>query len=92
MDEREQIEIKKFEKTLKKEREKMEDIAQGSNSKVVFDHILRTLVNMRKLTKEKNRIQNDRDKESDLMAEQRALIVKHVKKKDVLAMMSTQLL
>ena len=47
---------------------------------------------MRKLTKEKNRVQKDRADLHEQMAQHKATVQKHLKKKDVLAMMSTQLL
>ena len=50
---REQDEFKKLEKILKKERNDFEDVSgPGANAKQVHDKIVRTLNNMRKISKE----------------------------------------
>jgi len=55
--------MKKLEKILKKEREDFENIGGpgATNVKMVHDKILRTLTNVRKVTKEYNKIKDESD-------------------------------
>lgn len=60
-----QDELKKFEKVLKKEKNDMEELRYCSNIKQVHDKIIKTITNMRKMTKENNKIIRNRQKLND---------------------------
>ena len=58
MAKREADEMKKLDKIIKKEKTDFEDVssAGSTNVKLVYDKMMRTLTNMRKVTKEYNKV------------------------------------
>lgn len=58
MAKREADELKKLDKIIKKEKNDFEDVssAGSTNVKLVYDKLMRTLGNMRKVTKEYNKV------------------------------------
>lgn len=94
MHKREQEELKKMEKGLKKEKNDMEDIggAGATNVKAVHDKFIRTLNNMRKITKELNRCKNESlIAQSNIEASKQA-VQSSLKRKNMLALICDQLM
>lgn len=83
MNKRELEELKKLDKIIKKDKNEMEDVAGpgAQNIKVVNEKIIRTITNMRKMTKEHNRIVNDREKLSDEIQKSKDTVTSSLKKK-----------
>jgi len=83
MTQREDIEQKKMDKVLLKEINEMENLAGpgATNAKLVHDKILRTLNSLRKLTRENNRVKNDREKMENSIEESKKSIETSLKKK-----------
>lgn len=82
----EDIESKKLEKMIKKEKEDMENLTGpgASNAKMVFDKFNRTLTGLKALTKELNKQRNQHSLVSADIASQKLVIENSLKKKEML--------
>jgi hypothetical protein len=80
---REQDELKKLDKIIKKEQNDFEDIAGpgATNAKMVHDKILRTITNMRKVSSQHNNTKNENQIFVDKIEENKSIVEKQMKKK-----------
>ena len=85
-------ELKNLDKIMKKETNDMEDLAGpgATNAKAVYDRAMKTLNNMRKITKEHNRIKHDREHCTTELSESKKAIEGCIKKKKMLSMICDQ--
>ena len=77
---------------MKKELNDMEDLSGpgSSNAKAVFDRAMRTLTNMRKISKEHNRITHDRQHRTTEIESSKKAIEQCLKQKKMLSMICDQ--
>lgn len=88
---REAEESKKQEKVLKKDMNEFEEISgPGANVKQVHDKIVKTLNNMRKITKEAGRFKADTQEFKCKTNEYTDKITSSIKKQKMLSMICTQ--
>ena len=77
MEGKEQVEIQKLEKVIKKEHNEFKNIAEGpTNVKALHSKMNKTLKIMRKLTEENNRIVKERDELQSRIEESKSTISK----------------
>lgn len=92
--EREDMEMKKLDKIIKKEKEDFENIggAGCTNAKLVHDRILRTIANMRKVTAQKQEVKKNALANLKSIEESKMQIESTIKKKKMLEMICDQFL
>ena len=91
---REQDEVKKLDKIIKKEKNDFEDVAGPgcSNAKLVHDKILRTIGNMRKVSKQYSDTKQENQVFVDKIEENKKTVEKFLKKKTILSSICDQFL
>ena len=92
--EREETEMKKLDKIIRKEKEDFENIGGpgSTNAKLVHDKILRTIANMRKVTSQHQEIRKNADSNQKSIDESKKQIESTKKKKKMLEMICDQFL
>jgi hypothetical protein len=87
MQKREVEELKKLEKIIKKERNDFEDVAGtgATNAKLVYNKIVRTLNNMRNVSKQHHELKTESDKFQFAAAQSKQETEKCLKQKSMLS-------